>query len=725
MRPLVEPFWHQELGAGAGRPALAFDLDLDAHESLRRRVDDDRAEPERPGESAPAVRKRRCLVRPNDTASSQLSVQRALGEEMLADPLHQFGEGGIGHRVQRARARQRHVVDRRDRAGPLGHDQHAVGEEHGLRNRMRDQQHRLAGLALDPHQLDIHLLARHGVERAERLVHQHDLGIVHQRAADRGALLHAAGELPGQLLLEPFEPDQLQQRLRPRQIFFARQPLHVDRQHHVGQDVAPWQQQRVLEHDADIAVRLRHLLALDQDLAGRRREQPGDHLQQRGLAAAGRADHDEELALVDVEIQRPQRRHVAVARAIGFRDAGQRDARRSAAGAIRHQAQMRAWLIGLGWFGRRVHSAKSISHSPSSLRTQGPIRRALSFGHGGRDLLQQPRPVAMGPCVRRDDDRSSQVRSRTALRQIVVGVKRLRIVLGLGIQPAIFDHQVDRVRHVLVGDLERPLVLGFRRAVERDRQLKALRQRFDLAALRVGVEDRLRGALGILLGGFDRLRRRRHEALDEIGIGLDELGVGDDAGADHVDAVVGELDRVDVLAGGVLDLHRLVHDVAEQQISLAVDDGVQLGLAVARHRLEVAFLQAGLLQEQRPDLRHRIGRRDRHRLALDVLGLLDVLLDKAHRRHRAGLQQHAGGDDRRALDGRAHHGGHVDIAEIGGLGRNRLRGRRRTAAFLDLEVDALGGIDALGLAVIERRVLAIDVPVQHQHDLVGGGCRKH
>ena len=30
--------------------ALAFDLDLDAHERLRRRVDDHRAEPERPGE---------------------------------------------------------------------------------------------------------------------------------------------------------------------------------------------------------------------------------------------------------------------------------------------------------------------------------------------------------------------------------------------------------------------------------------------------------------------------------------------------------------------------------------------------------------------------------------------------------------------------------------------------------------------------------------------------
>src|ERR1700738_961343 len=47
MRPLVEPFRHQQFGAGAHRNALAFHLDLDAHEHLRCRIDDHRAEPER------------------------------------------------------------------------------------------------------------------------------------------------------------------------------------------------------------------------------------------------------------------------------------------------------------------------------------------------------------------------------------------------------------------------------------------------------------------------------------------------------------------------------------------------------------------------------------------------------------------------------------------------------------------------------------------------------
>ena len=71
---------------------------------------------------------------------------------------------------------------------------------------MRDQQDRLAGLVVDALELEIHALARHGIEGAERLVHEDDLRIVHQRPADGGALLHAAGELPGILVLEVLEP---------------------------------------------------------------------------------------------------------------------------------------------------------------------------------------------------------------------------------------------------------------------------------------------------------------------------------------------------------------------------------------------------------------------------------------------------------------------------------------------------------------------------------------
>ena len=45
----------------------------------------------------------------------------------------------------------------------------------------------------DALKLQVHVLARHGVESAERLVHQQDRRIVDKRTADRDPLLHAAG----------------------------------------------------------------------------------------------------------------------------------------------------------------------------------------------------------------------------------------------------------------------------------------------------------------------------------------------------------------------------------------------------------------------------------------------------------------------------------------------------------------------------------------------------
>ena len=63
-----------------------------------------------------------------------------------------------------------------------------------------------------PQQLEVHLFARERVERAERLVHQDQLGIVHEGARDCSPLgLHAAGKLVWVLVLIATEPDQRQQ----------------------------------------------------------------------------------------------------------------------------------------------------------------------------------------------------------------------------------------------------------------------------------------------------------------------------------------------------------------------------------------------------------------------------------------------------------------------------------------------------------------------------------
>src|SRR5262249_51768885 len=62
-----------------------------------------------------------------------------------------------------------------------------------------------------------------------------------------------------------------------------------------------------LKHDADS---VRHLArdgaALERHRPGGRLLQPGEYLEQRGLAAAGRADDSEELAALELEIERSE-----------------------------------------------------------------------------------------------------------------------------------------------------------------------------------------------------------------------------------------------------------------------------------------------------------------------------------------------------------------------------------------------------------------------------------
>ena len=61
---------------------------------------------------------------------------------------------------------------------------------------------RQARLAPEPLELVVQHVAGHGVERAERLVHQQHVGFLGQRARQRDPLAHAAGELVGALAAE-------------------------------------------------------------------------------------------------------------------------------------------------------------------------------------------------------------------------------------------------------------------------------------------------------------------------------------------------------------------------------------------------------------------------------------------------------------------------------------------------------------------------------------------
>ena len=138
--------------------------------------------------------------------------------------------------------------------------------------------------------------------------------------------------------------------------------------------------------------------------------------------------------------------------------------------------------------------------------------------------------------------------SRVASGQVVVGV----LVLGLArrrlVEAAVIDQQRERLAHVLRPDAQRPVVGIVRTLVERGGRLHADERRVLHAGLRIGLEHRVDRGFGILRRFLERARRRAQEALHEVGLRLERSPCCTMMpGADQVDAVVGEADRVDRL----------------------------------------------------------------------------------------------------------------------------------------------------------------------------------
>ena len=92
------------------------------------------------------------------------------------------------------------------------------------------------------------------VDGGERLVHQDHGRIVGERADQRRALAHAAGQLVRIVALEAGEPDGADQHLGMRPGLVVEPALHLDRKQHVVDGGAPRQQVVVLRHVADPPV---------------------------------------------------------------------------------------------------------------------------------------------------------------------------------------------------------------------------------------------------------------------------------------------------------------------------------------------------------------------------------------------------------------------------------------------------------------------------------------
>ena len=104
---------------------------------------------------------------------------------------------------------------------------------------MGDKQDGLRLVGPDAHDLERHLLAGQRVKGAEGFVHQQDVGVVDQGAADGGALLHAAGKLARVLALEPAQPHHSQQVTGLPGTVRLLAVHHFEREQHVVEDRRP------------------------------------------------------------------------------------------------------------------------------------------------------------------------------------------------------------------------------------------------------------------------------------------------------------------------------------------------------------------------------------------------------------------------------------------------------------------------------------------------------
>ena len=195
-------------------------------------------------------------------------------------------------------------TDLLDQPGVQHHD--PVGERHRLDLVVGDVDHRRAGHVLvQLGDLDAGRDAQRRVEVRERLVEQEDLRVAHDGAADRDALALAAGKRLRQAIEIGTELQDLgggADALVDLLLAGAGE-LHAER--HVVVDGHVRVERVGLEHHRDAAARGRHVvhhLAVDLHRAAGDVLQPGDQAEQRRLSAAGRADEDDELAGMDVEV---------------------------------------------------------------------------------------------------------------------------------------------------------------------------------------------------------------------------------------------------------------------------------------------------------------------------------------------------------------------------------------------------------------------------------------
>ena len=126
-------------------------------------------------------------------------------------------------------------ISSRIRARPPRQNDDAVAEQDGLLDVVGDQERGAPEVLPQPRQFQRQFLARQCIERPERLIEQQQLRIGQQRAAERGALLHAAREHMRPVARKILQAGQFQKPQRA----FARRQLSAAKARRLGASRSP------------------------------------------------------------------------------------------------------------------------------------------------------------------------------------------------------------------------------------------------------------------------------------------------------------------------------------------------------------------------------------------------------------------------------------------------------------------------------------------------------
>src|ERR1700730_8555171 len=169
---------------------------------------------------------------------------------------------------------------------------------------MSDEEKGDADFALESFQFPLHLFAKIGIERGERLIEQKKLRTIHESARESHALLLAATQFGGARCGKFLHLHYAQSFVDAAADFIRGRVFDAQAIGDIVADAQMWKERVVLKNGVYAAlVRRKYVqpLAAHPYFSGRRLLEPGDHAQEGRLAGAAFAEQGEKFSGSDVQ----------------------------------------------------------------------------------------------------------------------------------------------------------------------------------------------------------------------------------------------------------------------------------------------------------------------------------------------------------------------------------------------------------------------------------------